>query len=106
MPNEGFGRAVAHNASPDQLAIMAALQRPLAVQCIQERAPAPAWKTMPSWYLIAKEDRMILEDNQRFMANRMSATIHSHKVDHTPMYTAPNLVEDTILAAARQTLSK
>lgn len=49
---------------------------------------------------------MILEDNQRFMANRMSAAIHSHKVDHTPMYTAPNLVEDTILAAARQTLSK
>jgi pimeloyl-ACP methyl ester carboxylesterase len=106
MPNEGFGRAVAHNASPDQLAIMAALQRPLAVQCIQEKAPAPAWKTTPAWYLIAEEDRMILEDNQRFMANRMGATIHSHKVDHTPMYTAPNLVEDTILAAARQTLSK
>jgi len=106
MPEEGFGDAVAHKASPDQLAIMAAVQRPLAVQCIQEKAPVPAWKIKPSWYLIAEEDRMILQGTQRFMADRMGATIRSHKVDHTPMYTAPELVVDTILAAARETLPK
>jgi pimeloyl-ACP methyl ester carboxylesterase len=106
MPREGFGRAVAHRASADQLAIMAAVQRPIAVQCIQEKAPAPAWKTKPSWYLIAEEDRMILQGTQRYMAERMGATIRSHKVDHTPMHTAPNLVVDTILAAARETLPK
>lgn len=106
MPEEGFGDAVAHKASPDQLAIMAAVQRPLAVQCIQEKAPAPAWKIKPSWYLIAEEDRMILQGTQRFMADRMGATIRSHKVDHTPMYTAPELVVDTILTAARETLPK
>ena len=106
MPKEGFGHAVAHNASPDQLAIMAAVQRPLAVQCIQEKAPAPAWKIKPSWYLIAEEDRMILQETQRFMAYRMGAIIRSHEVDHTPMYTAPDLVVDTILAAARETLPK
>jgi hypothetical protein len=49
---------------------------------------------------------MILQETQRFMADRMGATIRSHKVDHTPMYTAPNLVIDTILAAARETLPK
>jgi pimeloyl-ACP methyl ester carboxylesterase len=106
MPEEGFGDAVAHKASLDQLAIMAAVQRPLAVQCIQEKAPAPAWKTKPSWYLIAEEDRMILEETQRFMADRMGATIRLHKVDHTPMHTAPDLVVNTILAAARETLPK
>lgn len=106
MPREGFARAVAHNASADQLAIMAAVQRPIAVGCIQEKAPAPAWKRKPSWYLIAEEDRMILEETQRFMAERMGATIRSHKVDHTPMHTAPHLVVDTILAAARETLPK
>jgi pimeloyl-ACP methyl ester carboxylesterase len=106
MPKEGFGHAVAHGASPDQLAIMAAVQRPLAVQCIQEKAPAPSWKIKPSWYLIAEEDRMILQGTQRFMADRMGATIRSHKVDHTPMYTAPDIVVETILAAARETLSK
>jgi pimeloyl-ACP methyl ester carboxylesterase len=105
MPEEAFANAVAHKASPDQLAIMAAVQRPLAVHCIQEKAPAPAWKTKPSWYLIAEEDRMILEETQRFMAGRMGATICSHKVDHTPMYTAPDLVVDKILAAVRKTLS-
>jgi pimeloyl-ACP methyl ester carboxylesterase len=99
MPEEGFSCAVAHNASPDQLAIMAALQRPLDVQCIQEKAPAPAWKKTPSWYLIAEEDRMINPETQRFMAGRMGATIRSYRVDHTPMYTAPELVVDVILEA-------
>jgi pimeloyl-ACP methyl ester carboxylesterase len=101
MPEEGFGCAVAHNASPDQVAIMAAVQRPIAVQCIQEKAPTPAWRTTPSWYLVAEEDRMIIPETQRFMAGRMGATIRSHRVDHTPMYTAPEVVVDVILEAAR-----
>ena len=100
MPEEGFGCAVAHKASPDQLAIMAAVQRPIALQCIQEKAPAPAWKETPSWYLVAEEDRMIVTETQRFMATRMEATIRSHRVDHTPMYTAPELVVDVVLEAA------
>jgi pimeloyl-ACP methyl ester carboxylesterase len=101
MTEEGFSRAVAHKASPDQVAIMAAVQRPIGVQCIQEKALAPAWKTTPSWYLVAEEDRMIDPETQRFMAGRMGATIRSHRVDHTPMYTAPKLVVDVILEAAR-----
>jgi pimeloyl-ACP methyl ester carboxylesterase len=101
MPEEGFGCAVAHQALPDQLSIMAAVQRPIAVQCIQERAPVPAWKTIPSWYFVAEEDRMIHPETQRFMAGRMSATLRSYSVDHTPMYTAPELVVDMILEAAR-----
>jgi pimeloyl-ACP methyl ester carboxylesterase len=106
MPKEGFGQAVAHKASPDQLAIMAAVQRPLAVQCIQEKVPAPVWKTKPSWYLVAEEDRMILLETQRFMADRMGATIRSHKVDHTPMYTAPSLVVDIVLEAVQEPTGK
>lgn len=106
MPQEGFAKAVAQNASPDQLAIMAAVQRPIALQCIQEKAPAPAWKTTPAWFLVAEEDRMILEETQRFMADRMGATIQSKKVDHTPMYTAPDVVVDAILAAAGETFPK
>jgi pimeloyl-ACP methyl ester carboxylesterase len=106
MPEDGFGRAVAHKASSDQLVVMAAVQRPIALQCIQEKAPAPTWKSKPSWYLLAEEDRMIPQETQQFMANRMGSTIHSHKVDHTPMYAAPDLVVETILAAANETLFK
>jgi pimeloyl-ACP methyl ester carboxylesterase len=106
MPEDGFRRAVTHKASTDQTDIMAAVQRPIAVACIQEPAPAPAWKTKPSWYLLAEEDRMINPKTQYFMAERMSAKLQSHHVDHTPMYTEPRLVIDVILEAARETLSR
>jgi pimeloyl-ACP methyl ester carboxylesterase len=106
MPEEGFANAVAHMAAPDQLAIMAAVQRPIAVQCIQEKAPAPAWRTTPTWFLIAEDDRMILHETQCFMADRMGATVRSHKVDHSPMYTAPNFVVDVVLEAAREAAGK
>lgn len=105
MPEEGFGAAVAHKVSPDQAAILAALQRPIALQCIQEKAPAPAWRTKPSWFLLAEEDRMISPQTQRFMAERMGATIRSYKADHTPMHTEPGLVVDVILEAVRETVS-
>jgi pimeloyl-ACP methyl ester carboxylesterase len=99
MPEDGFSNAVAHKASPDQLAIMAAVQRPISVNCIQEKTPAPAWKTKPSWFLLAEEDRMIHPSTQHFMAERMKANTRSHQVDHTPMHTAPDLVVDIILEA-------
>jgi pimeloyl-ACP methyl ester carboxylesterase len=100
-----FQRAVAHKASAEQTSIATAVQRPISVQCIQEAAPTPAWKTKPSWYLIAEEDRMINPKTQHFMADRMRAKVHSHPVDHSPMYTEPNLVINIILEAARETLS-
>ena len=106
MAEDGFRRAVAHRASTDQTSIMAAVQRPIALACIQEPAPAPAWKTKPSWFLLAEEDRMINPKTQRFMAERMGAKVRSHYVDHSPMYTEPNLVIDAILEAARETLSR
>jgi pimeloyl-ACP methyl ester carboxylesterase len=106
MPDDGFRRAVAQKASADQASIAAAVQRPIALQCIQQPAPKPAWKTKPSWYLLAEEDRMINPKTQRFMADRMGAKIHSHRVDHTPMYSEPDLVINVILEAARETLSR
>jgi pimeloyl-ACP methyl ester carboxylesterase len=106
MPDDGFRRAVAHKASVDQTNIATAVQRPIAVQCIQEPAPMPTWKMKPSWFLIAEEDRMINPKTLHFMADRMKAKVQSHPVDHSPMYTEPNLVIDVILDAARETLSR
>jgi pimeloyl-ACP methyl ester carboxylesterase len=105
MPEEGFGAAVAHKASSDEATILAAVQRPIALKCIQEKAPAPAWRTKPSWFLLAEEDRMISPETQRFMAERMGATIRSYEVDHSPMLTEPDLVVDVILEALRETVS-
>jgi pimeloyl-ACP methyl ester carboxylesterase len=104
MPKGGFGQAVAHRASSNQTAILEAIQRPIALPCIQEKASAPSWKTTPCWYLLAEEDRMIAPETQRFMAERMRATIRPYKVDHSPMYTAPEAVVRIILEAASQTV--
>ena len=82
------------------LAILAAKQRPIALPCIQESAPVPAWKTKPSWFLVAEEDRMINPETQHFMAQRMGAQIRPHAVDHTPLVTSPAHVVDVILEAA------
>jgi pimeloyl-ACP methyl ester carboxylesterase len=105
IPDGGFRQAVAHKASAEQTSIATAVQRPIAVQCIQEPAPTPAWKIKPSWFLVAEEDRMINPKTQHFMADRMRAKVHSYPVDHSPMYTKPDLVINVILEAARQTLS-
>ena len=104
MPEDAFRRALAHKASADQASIAAALQRPIGVRCVQEPAPTPLWKSVPVWYLVAEEDRMISPKTQRFMAERMGATVRSHPVDHTPMYSEPTVVGDVILEAARKTL--
>lgn len=105
LPDDAFSRAITHKASADESKIAAALQRPIGVQCIQEPAPAPTWKTKPSWFLVAEEDRMINPRTQRFMADRMNARVHSYPVDHSPMISDPRVVIDVILEAARETLS-
>ena len=81
------------------------VQRPIALKSIQEPVGTPAWRTKPVWYLLAEEDRMINPKTQRFMAQRMKATIRSFAVDHTPLLTAPDKVAEIILEAARATLS-
>jgi pimeloyl-ACP methyl ester carboxylesterase len=99
LPREAFANAFCHEASPDRAALFAATQRPIAVACIQEKSPRPAWKTKPSWFLVAEDDRMINPATQRFMARRMDAHVRSAHVDHTPMASAPGLVVEVILDA-------
>jgi pimeloyl-ACP methyl ester carboxylesterase len=105
MPDEGFANAFAQNATAEQIALAKAVQRPIALRSIQEPAPAPAWKSKPTWYLVAEQDRMINPGTQHFMAERMKATVRSFAVDHTPLLTAPDKVVDIILEAAKATLS-
>jgi len=91
-------------AQPEQINLCRAVQRPIALKSIQEKVEAPSWKTKPVWYLLAKEDRMINPKTQRFMAERMKATVRSFAVDHTPLLTAPDKVVEVIMEAAQATL--
>jgi pimeloyl-ACP methyl ester carboxylesterase len=104
LPETAFAAAFAQNASPGELAVLAAVQRPLSPACITVKVERPLWKDRPSWFLVAEQDRMIVQDNQRFMAERMKARLRSHPVDHAPLVTAPGFVVDIIRAAIGQTV--
>jgi pimeloyl-ACP methyl ester carboxylesterase len=101
LPEHAFAEAFAQHASSDEQALLAAVQRPIAAACIGVAVSRPLWKDRPSWFLVAEQDRMINPDTQRFMAERMKATVRSHPVDHTPGVTAPGVVMDIIREAMR-----
>jgi len=96
LPEEAFATAFAQNAAAADRAVLAAVQRPISTNCISVPAGRPLWKDIPSWYLVAKDDRMIVPETQRYMAERMQAKIKVHAVDHTPSVTAPGVVVDII----------
>ena len=101
MPESAFAAAFAQNASPKENAVFAAVQRPINGACLQEKTPKPLWKTLPSWYLLAEQDRMINPETQDFMAQRMKATLRRLDVDHTPIATAPDRVVELLLEAGK-----
>jgi pimeloyl-ACP methyl ester carboxylesterase len=96
LPEAAFAAAFAQNASEEELSVLAAVQRPISPACITVKMERPLWRDRPAWFLVAEQDRMIVEDNHRFMAERMKARIRSHPVDHTPLVTAPSTVVDII----------
>jgi len=101
LPDGAFATAFAQNASADDRAVLAAVQRPISLSCITVPVGRPLWKDIPSWFLVAEQDRMIVPDTQRYMAERMKATIRAHAVDHAPSVTEPRVVVDIIEEAIR-----
>jgi pimeloyl-ACP methyl ester carboxylesterase len=99
LPHDAFDTAFCQHASREQAALLAATQRPINLACIQESVPQPVWRTKPSFYLVAEDDRMINPATQLFVAQRMGAEARSERVDHMPLLTAPDLVVETILHA-------
>src|SRR5262249_51809143 len=96
LPDEAFATAFAQHASPTDQALLAAVQRPISLNCITIPAGRPLWKDIPSWFLVAEDDRMIVPETQRYMAQRMKAKTRTHAVDHTPSVTSPKAVVDII----------
>lgn len=103
LPDDAFPDAFAHHATKEEHALLKAVQRPIAAPCIQKPVPTPGWKDVPRWYLVAQEDRMINPETQKFMADRMSATTHTHDVDHAPLITRPQVVTEILQEAVSAT---
>ena len=60
-----------------------------------------AWKSKPSWYIVAKNDRTVHPDMERFVAKRMGAKVTEVASSHVPMLSHPDLVIDVIRTAAK-----
>ncbi|MFC9328840.1 alpha/beta fold hydrolase [Kitasatospora sp. NPDC057015] len=95
-----FRQLFAQDLPAAQAAQLAAAQRPAAFATLLQPAAAPAWRTVPSWYLVARDDRVIPPQAERAMAARAHA--HTVEIDssHAAMISHPRAVTDLILDAA------
>jgi pimeloyl-ACP methyl ester carboxylesterase len=98
-----FHDAFAADATDEEAAIMAVVQKPLGVASFTANCGVPAWKTIPSWYLQCTDDQMIPPPAQGFMAERMGATLHSVAASHAVFMAHPGEVADIIGEAAAST---
>ncbi|MEY9911246.1 pimeloyl-ACP methyl ester carboxylesterase [Catenulispora sp. MAP12-49] len=84
--------------------LMAAEQRPVALAALQGASGVPAWKTIPSWYLVAGADQAIPAATEKFMAKRAGAhTVVVPNASHAVMVSHPDQAEDLIVQAADAT---
>ncbi|MFI8503382.1 alpha/beta fold hydrolase [Streptomyces sp. NPDC085524] len=83
--------------------VMAVTQRPVATAVLEEKAGEAAWKTIPSWALIATADRNIPPAAERWMARRAGSRITEADASHAVAVSRPAVVADVILDAARAT---
>jgi pimeloyl-ACP methyl ester carboxylesterase len=95
-----FGEAIAADLPAEQTAVLAATQRPAAELAFSEPCGPPAWKSLPSWAVVATEDKAAGTDLVRSMAERAGATITEVKGPHLVMISQPEAVADVILTAA------
>ena len=95
-----FPRLFAPDLPRDTAQVMAATQRPAALAALVTPSGPPAWKTIPSWYLVANQDRIIPPEAERVMAQRAHATTVQIDSSHVAMMSQPGVVTRLIRAAA------
>jgi len=97
---KGINEFFAQDVSPEERKVIFATQVPWAASATQEKVHSPAWKTKPSWYIVAAKDGMINPDLERFKAKLIKATTIELISSHVPMVSQPNKVAAFIISAA------
>ena len=98
-----FKRAFANGLPRKKRAVLAATQSPAVSSALTAPSGPPAWKTIPSWYVLGTIDKAIPPAIQLFMAQRIHAHITRVRAGHLPMVAAPGVVAKVITAAAKAT---
>lgn len=97
---EGYRDAFCADVDAADAAVMARTQGPASFECLTGLTQAPAWHDQPCWSLIATDDRTIAPDAQRFMAERMNASVTEVAASHAALVSRPAETAEVILAAA------
>jgi pimeloyl-ACP methyl ester carboxylesterase len=99
---KGINNFFAQDLSAEERKVVYATQVPWAASATQEKVYSPAWKTKPSWYIVAAKDGMINPDLERYKAKLIKATTLELTTSHVPMVSQPKKVADFIISATQQ----
>jgi pimeloyl-ACP methyl ester carboxylesterase len=103
LDSDAFHEAFAADVDRATADVMAAAQRPWTAAGFAAPSGPPAWKTLPSWYLLGTEDKAIPPALQRFMAQRANATIEEVPASHVSFVSQPEAATQLILQAVEAT---
>ena len=101
LDKDKFAASFAADVKPDLAAFMADSQVPWGLDALGGAITEPAWRTKPSWYLVATEDRMIPPDAQRLMSKRANATVVETAASHAVYVSQPEAVATLIETAVK-----
>ena len=104
LDRERFAESFAADLPAADAAFMADSQVPWGVEALNGTVSDPAWRSKPSWYLIATDDRMIPPPAQRAMSERAGSTITEQAGSHSIYLSQPHATAELIKQAARQAL--
>jgi len=105
LPEDDFVKHFAADVDPIKAKVMFAVQQPLHWSALGEVMGVPAWKSLPTWFLVADGDQVIPPDAQRQFAPRMGATTVEVSSNHVAMVSHPDEVLQLIKTAA-ETVSR
>ena len=95
----GFSYYLAHDLPLVQSNVLAAVDAPIHRDALEEVIDQPAWRELPSWYVVATQDRIVIPAIQRRMASRMHAQVREIGACHVPFLSRPREFTDVILEA-------
>jgi len=102
LDKQKFAASFAADVDPELAAFMADAQMPWGVEALSGTISEPAWRSKPTWYLVATEDRMIPPPAQRFMSSRAGATVVEAAGSHAIYVSQPAAVAKLIATAAKE----
>ena len=105
LPEEDFVKHFAADVDPAKARVMYAVQQPVAASAFQDVMGVPAWKSLPSWFLVATADEAIPPDAERQFAARMGATTIELASSHVAMVSHPDEVAQFVETAAQAVAS-